>query len=1121
MNPSTKLSSIFNIHDGEGKLVALVLLYAIFAYMANILFLTSAYTLFLNEFVAQQIPYVYIGVSVFVPLATLVYLKVGERLTFRQQLIGNLAFIILALVVLRLGLGVSNSRWLIFSLPIWYGLLDTLMDTGFWNLLGRLFNLQQAKRLFGLLSSGQHFGGIFMGLMIPIVVPQLGVRNLLWIAVATSSIALLILFFITRKSAEPSSSTTTGESSAGYSDAIERAKPRFLANPYIILIFVMYTLVGLGAYFIDNIFYITVSEQIPDEEQLASFLGLFSGIAAGLTVLIQLFLSSRLLTRYGVRTVILITPFTLIIGTLFFILTSTLLSTWILLLFVVVVLTNLARQVLDASDNTAANLLYQPLPAEQRTATQTVVDGIITPASIGIAGALLLLFTNILQLDMLQLAYILLPILGGWAVATILLGRAYPKQVQQALNQRIVQGNAEFQLDRASLGIIREALDDSHPGAVIYALNVLEEVDQDVYARALPDLLAHPSDTVRLDTLARMERSEQTDMNAAIQERFQNDASPAVRQRALRTLAALSTPESMDELTGYLDSPDPAQRQSIMVGLLRSGEIEGIVAVAEQLSGMINATSADERRRAAEVIGESGTAGLYRSLLKLLRDDDVSVRRNALIAAGELKHNSLLPAMIQALTDSSTRSVAHSALVASDTKTLAYLPFALENARQNYPVLFQLARICSRFRSSQLIPHLLPYSDLHSDLPDNELPDLIVRSQILNALHQCQYQATTESERLHVTNQIEAEIAHAAWTLASIVNLEETAAYSTLGAMLRSMLVDQKRRLLLLLTFIYDAQMVIKAQRALGLASAIAHSVTDEQHAYALESIDLFVPNPLKQKLLPLLDNQTPKQTLGRLATHYPQPALEPCERLCAIISEPPAWVPPWVKAQALYVGVTILCSSNAGTRKLNEAVSTVAASTVDELVQETAFWAQTSLNVLPSSNPNSVEGARELVPNGDKQMLLTIEKVMILKSVDIFSNTPDELLVEIARLIKEREEPSGTIIFEKDEPGDSMYIIVEGEVEASDEETVFTRLGEREVFGEMAILDHEARTATIRTTQPTQLLQLEQEPFYELMDDRIEIARGIIGMLLQRLRTRTRDLSLAQARIDALEKKG
>lgn len=151
--------------------------------------------------------------------------------------------------------------------------------------------------------------------------------------------------------------------------------------------------------------------------------------------------------------------------------------------------------------------------------------------------------------------------------------------------------------------------------------------------------------------------------------------------------------------------------------------------------------------------------------------------------------------------------------------------------------------------------------------------------------------------------------------------------------------------------------------------------------------------------------------------------------------------------------------------------------------------------------------------------MLLTVERIMILKSVELFAHTPDKILAEIAALLQEVEAPAGTVIFTQGEPGASMYIIVSGEVEALDGEQVFTRMGAREIFGEMALLDDEPRTATLRTTQAVHLLRLDQGPFYELMDDQITIARGVIHVLLQRLRARTEDVNRLRARQDVQTK--
>ena len=69
--------------------------------------------------------------------------------------------------------------------------------------------------------------------------------------------------------------------------------------------------------------------------------------------------------------------------------------------------------------------------------------------------------------------------------------------------------------------------------------------------------------------------------------------------------------------------------------------------------------------------------------------------------------------------------------------------------------------------------------------------------------------------------------------------------------------------------------------------------------------------------------------------------------------------------------------------------------------------------------------------------------------------------------------------------------------------------LSERDVFGEMALLDPEPRSASVTALEDSQLFRLDQIPFYDLMADRAEVARGIIHVLTQRLRGRMHDLNV------------
>jgi CRP-like cAMP-binding protein len=140
--------------------------------------------------------------------------------------------------------------------------------------------------------------------------------------------------------------------------------------------------------------------------------------------------------------------------------------------------------------------------------------------------------------------------------------------------------------------------------------------------------------------------------------------------------------------------------------------------------------------------------------------------------------------------------------------------------------------------------------------------------------------------------------------------------------------------------------------------------------------------------------------------------------------------------------------------------------------------------------------------------MLLTIEKVMILKSCDIFSATPEEDLIEVASIVEEVQYPKGKDIFVKGDIGTSMYIIIEGQVRIHNDGATIAILDKEKVFGELAALDPEPRMATVTALEDTHLFRLDQGPLYDLMAEHIEVVRGITRVLCQRLREKSKNMS-------------
>ncbi len=142
--------------------------------------------------------------------------------------------------------------------------------------------------------------------------------------------------------------------------------------------------------------------------------------------------------------------------------------------------------------------------------------------------------------------------------------------------------------------------------------------------------------------------------------------------------------------------------------------------------------------------------------------------------------------------------------------------------------------------------------------------------------------------------------------------------------------------------------------------------------------------------------------------------------------------------------------------------------------------------------------------------MLSTIEKVLILKTVGMFSQTPDDVLADVADLLVEVDASPGDRLIVQGEQGDSLFVIVDGKVRVHDHERLLSYLGERQVFGEMALLDPEPRMASVTAVEPSRLFRLDQGAFYQLIAERPEISIGIIHVLTARLRNLTRDTAPA-----------
>jgi CRP-like cAMP-binding protein len=127
--------------------------------------------------------------------------------------------------------------------------------------------------------------------------------------------------------------------------------------------------------------------------------------------------------------------------------------------------------------------------------------------------------------------------------------------------------------------------------------------------------------------------------------------------------------------------------------------------------------------------------------------------------------------------------------------------------------------------------------------------------------------------------------------------------------------------------------------------------------------------------------------------------------------------------------------------------------------------------------------------------------KIKLLKGVRLFSACNDKELGRIASLADEIDVEPGRVLTKEGTPGGEFFVVADGLAIATLRKKKLATLGPGSFFGEMSILDHGPRAATITADTPMHLLVLDPRSFVTLLDDVPSVARKIMRVLAERLR--------------------
>jgi CRP-like cAMP-binding protein len=134
------------------------------------------------------------------------------------------------------------------------------------------------------------------------------------------------------------------------------------------------------------------------------------------------------------------------------------------------------------------------------------------------------------------------------------------------------------------------------------------------------------------------------------------------------------------------------------------------------------------------------------------------------------------------------------------------------------------------------------------------------------------------------------------------------------------------------------------------------------------------------------------------------------------------------------------------------------------------------------------------------------VERVLFLRKVPLFAELAPQDLQRVAAVVDERAFVDGETIADQGEPGDELYIVVDGEVRilrddpdtGTGRELAVRRQGD--VVGEMALITQEPRMASLVASGEVRTLRLGRAEFEGVLRERPDTAIAVIRVLSLRL---------------------
>ncbi len=1044
------LETALDVRAGEGRRTSLLFVHLLLASAVFFLGRTVRDTLFLSRYPLSALPWVFIAYALVSAVVATLYGRLADRLPRVRMIMISCALGMVTYIAAYAGVR-AGVRFVYPAFYVWTEVVANLFIVQFWTLANDLNDARSAKRLFGPIGSARLLASVVVGLGTGLVVRAIGTAQLILVLVVLMAGVAAIAAVIGR---EPRTERTER---SGALPEVHGGRRPVLADGYVrllaIVLLVAFTALNIGDYQFK-----AIARASFQGDELASFFARFYALSGIVAFVFQLLVTPRLLARAGVGAGMSVMP------------AAFGLSSAVLLALPRVTL----AAIMKFSDNgfqftiqeTTFQALYVPFSAATKARARALLEALVKPLGLAFAGVALIVFARTFAGEPQRFSLLTLPLVVTWLAMIPVVWRRYVRELENTVSARgSLAFDEGFVLDAAGRQLLVNTLTGGAPRQILVALEQLAGDRSPEVNRAAIALTNNTDPVVREAALAHLVRcGAPTDqvLSLAPVRLALKDPVPRVRAEAALAFGVLASDASSTELAALLKDPDNRTRGNAVAALLRYGGVEGGIVGGAELGRLLDSPAQDDQVVAARALRFLGPGG-FRPISRLLDRPDPVVRRAALKAAEGVDDPRLVPQLVALLNDPASRQRAGQALIAVGEKAANSLGILLEDPAAPRAVRLELPRLLRAIRRPQSYWLLMQ----HVHTPDSHL-----RLRIYAALSHLRRDLGLPPE--------------SDTTIATLVR-EELVDYrrnkdgwAAARPRFQSALLDEiftlreahaRRRVLRLLELRHDAT---------ALELVREHLSDPARRANALEVLDTLLDAPVRALVLPFLDDGTAHVTVP--------PPPDPVVFIASHCRHPNPYI-------------ALLALDALARLKLPEAATEgrPLLDHPDPLVREGAILAVRAVD------PAAVPLPKELA------MYSTLEKILFLKGAPIFDRVNGEDLAPLARIATVQVYAPGELIVSEGEQGHALFILVRGTAAVEHAGRPITSLGPGDVVGEMAVLDSEPRSATVRASSEAEALRIGSEEFYEILHEQIDIAEGVIRVLSRRVRQLNEDLAAAR----------